>query len=119
MGASGLFSRSKFGRICLRALFLCVVLYLVVCVGCASIQRRLIYFPRVFTAEQADELGRTAGLERWTNSSGKSIGWKRPSQIQPARGQVLITHGNGGCAFECGHYADVIQQANSLDVLIV
>jgi hypothetical protein len=32
---------------------------------------------------------------------------------------VLILHGNAGCAFQCGHYADVIQQAAPLDVFVV
>src|SRR5215469_12629606 len=50
---------------------------------------------------------------------GVRIGWKRLSPKGPALGHVLITHGNAGCAFQCGHYADVIQQAAPLDVYIV
>lgn len=41
------------------------------------------------------------------------------SPVQPAEGQVLVMHGNAGCAFQCGHYADAIQQAAPLDVFIV
>jgi pimeloyl-ACP methyl ester carboxylesterase len=58
-------------------------------------------------------------LQRWTSPAGEPIGWKRLSPTQPSQGQVLITHGNAGCAFQCGHYADVIQQAAPLDVFIV
>jgi len=32
---------------------------------------------------------------------------------------LLIMHGNAGCAFQCGHYADAIQQVAALDVFIV
>jgi pimeloyl-ACP methyl ester carboxylesterase len=83
------------------------------------LQRRLIYFPPVFTAERADELARSEGLERWQSPSGKALGWKRLSPAQPARGRVLIMHGNAGTAFQCGHYADTIQGAAPLDVFIV
>ena len=32
---------------------------------------------------------------------------------------MLVTHGNAGCAFQCGHYADAIQPAALFDVYIV
>jgi pimeloyl-ACP methyl ester carboxylesterase len=95
------------------------IAYLLVCLGCAAFQRRLIYFPPIFTSQKADEIGRTQGLERWTDSSGKQIGWKRISPVRPATGKVLITHGNACAAVQCGHYADVLQQAAALDVFIV
>ncbi len=102
-----------------RILRICALLYLLVCVGCAAFQRRLIYFPPVLPPEQVDALAQSAGLERWRNPAGQPIGWKRPSPAQPATGAVLITHGNAGCAFQCAHYADAIQQAAPLDVFIV
>jgi pimeloyl-ACP methyl ester carboxylesterase len=102
-----------------RTSALCGALYLVACVGCASFQRRLIYFPQVLTSAEVDQKAAGEGLERWKNPSGETIGWKRLSVIQPVRGQILIMHGNAGCAFQCGHYADVIQQAAALDVFIV
>ncbi len=102
-----------------RGLLLCGALYVLAVAGCAGFQRRFIYFPPVFTSEQVDEFARSERLERWQTPSGKAIGWKRPSPTQPAHGQVLIAHGNAGCAFQCGHYADVIQQAAALDVFIV
>jgi hypothetical protein len=103
----------------LRTSLLCAALYLLACIGCASFQRRFIYFPPVFTSEQVNEFAKSERLERWNSPSGKPIGWKRLSTTRPALGQVLITHGNAGCAFQCGHYADVIQQAAPLDVFIV
>src|SRR5690242_3764377 len=102
-----------------RTLRICGVLYLLVCAGCAGFQRRMIYFPPVFDAGTADQLGASEKLERWNDSSGKPIGWKRPSPVQPARGQVLILHGNGNAAVQCGHYPDTLQQIAPLDVFIV
>jgi hypothetical protein len=103
----------------IRILMLCTAMYLLACLGCVSFQRRLIYFPTVCTAEKADEFAKSEKLERWQSPVGKSIGWKRLASVQPAQGQVLITHGNAGCAYQCSHYADVIQTVASFDIFIV
>ena len=87
--------------------------------GCASWQRKMIYFPPAFDAAKTDELGTAAKLERWNTPSGLPLGWMRRSPVQPAEGQVLLLHGNAGCAVWCGRYADVIQQVAALDVFIV
>jgi pimeloyl-ACP methyl ester carboxylesterase len=97
-------------------IWICGILYVLVCAGCAGFQRRLIYFPPKFDAATADRNGPLARMERWTNASGMSIGWKRLSPNQPARGRIMITYGNGSCALGCAHYADAIQQAVPLDV---
>ncbi len=90
--------------------------YLLICAGCASCQRRLIYFPPVFDRATADRLGASANLQRWNDPSGNPIGWKRSSPVLPARGNILLVHGNAGAAVECGHYADDIQAAENVDV---
>jgi hypothetical protein len=113
----------KIGRL-LRKLFygatmLGAILYVLLCLGCAAWQRKMIYFPPACTPAQVEQYAASQNLQRWTNPTGEAIGWKRLSPVQPARGQVLITHGNAGCAFQCGHYADVIQKAAPLDVFIV
>ncbi|HXR03906.1 MAG TPA: alpha/beta fold hydrolase [Verrucomicrobiae bacterium] len=96
-----------------------LVLYLVVCMGCAIFQRRLIYFPPVFTSGQVDQFARAARLERWRNPAGQAIGMKRLSPKQPAEGRVLVVYGNGSCATGCAHYADAIQGIAPFDVFIV
>ncbi len=101
------------------ALVICAALYAVACAGCAAWQRRLIYFPPVFTAAQVDELARAAKLERWRNAAGQAVGMKRLSPRQPAEGRVLLAYGNGSCATGCARYADVIQKAAALDVYIL
>ena len=112
-------SKPTVRRRCLRTLLVCAALYVLAGVGCASFQRRLIYFPTVFKAAEVDELAKPEKLDRWTSLDGKAIGWKRLSQIQPAQGCVLIMHGNACCAFQRAHYADAIQRAAPLDVFIV
>ena len=103
----------------MRTLLLCTALYLLACLGCASCQRRMIYFPPVFASQKVDELARPEGLERWTSASGRPLGWKRLAPSQPSHGQVLITHGNAECAFQCGHFADVIHKTAPFDVFIL
>lgn len=98
---------------------ICIVVYVLICIGCASFQRRLIYFPPPCTPAEVERYAASQNLERWKSPAGEPIGWKRLAPIQPAQGQVLIMHGNAGCAFQCGHYADVIQQAAPLDVFMV
>jgi pimeloyl-ACP methyl ester carboxylesterase len=101
------------------ALLFCLGVYVLVCAGCAYCQRRFIYFPPVFGSERVAELARSANLEAWQSTAGKALGWKRLSHEKPAQGQVLITHGNAGCAFQCSHYADVIQKVAPFDVYMV
>ena len=107
--------RSRLGR----TLAVCTLLYLSVCAGCATFQRRLIYFPPVFPPEQVDQFAQSAGLERWKDSTGQAIGMKRLSPRQPAEGRVLVVYGNGGYATGSAHYADVIQSVAAFDVFIL
>jgi uncharacterized protein len=107
------------GKWGLRLLLLCGALYLLACVGCGTLQRRLIYFPPHFTTDQMKRFAAANRLERWRSPAGALIGWKRPSPTQPPAGEVLVMHGNAGCAFQCAHYADVIQAVAALDVFLV
>jgi len=107
--------RQRLGRL----LLFCAGIYLLICTGCAAFQRRLIYFPPVFTPGQADQMAQAATLERWMNSAGESIGLKRASPRQPAEGSVLITYGNASCAASSARYADAIQSAAAFDVFIL
>ena len=111
--------KSRYQRGCPLALLVCATLYALVCVGCARFQRRLIYAPPKISPVQADELAQSERLKRWNNPQGKHLGWMRHSPNQPPAGRVLILHGNASCAFQCGHYADAIQQAASFDVFAV
>jgi len=107
--------KKRFGR----ALLILAALYFLLCFGCASFQRRLIYFPTACASEKVDRLALSAKLERWRGPQGGQLGWKRLSLRQPAQGQVLVMHGNACSAFECGHYADVLQQVAPFDLFFV
>jgi uncharacterized protein len=96
-----------------------LALYLIVCVLMAVYQRSFIYYPSVFTAAQVDQMAQSAKLERWTNSVGQSIGFKRFSSKQPADGVVLVTYGNGSTAIGSADYADLIQNIVAFDVFIL
>jgi fermentation-respiration switch protein FrsA (DUF1100 family) len=102
-------------------LFLVVVIgsYLFVCATIAVFQRSLIYHPRVYSSAQVDQMALQANLQRWTNSAGDPIGFKRLSPAQPAEGSVLITYGNGSTAIDSAHYADDIQAVAAFDVYIL
>jgi uncharacterized protein len=113
------FYKRTFRRWLAIGLLFCLGLYLIICCGCAAFQRRLIYYPTVYTREQVDQMAQAARLERWTNSTGQFIGLKRPSPRQPAEGTVLITYGNGSTAVGCEHYANEIQNITAFDVCIL
>src|SRR5437016_13463681 len=87
MGQKNQRTQSALRRRCLETLLLCVAIYVLAGVGCATFQRRLIYFPTVFTSERAEALARAEHLERWTVPGGKAIGWRRLSPVQPARSE--------------------------------
>jgi pimeloyl-ACP methyl ester carboxylesterase len=117
------FQLSKIGhwiwKACVWLVKISAALYVILCIGCACLQRRMIYFPPSVNPAEVEQYAASQNLTRWTDPHGTPIGWKRLSATQPAQAQVLITHGNACCAFECGHFADAVQQVASLDVYIV
>ncbi len=112
-------TKCKTRAMALRAAAALALFYLLLCLGCASFQRRLIYFPPVFDSTTADQLAQPAHLERWLDPSGRVIGWKRMYRIQPAKGEAVVIHGNACAAVQCALFADAIQQAAPLDVFIL
>ena len=117
----GLADKLKFAllRVMRLLLLALVVVYILICVAYTVFQRRLIYVPPHFTAEQVDTLAKQAGLERWTNLSGQAIGMKRMSPNGAATGRVLVVYGQGGWTVGCAHYADDIQSVAPLDVFLL
>jgi hypothetical protein len=97
----------------------CLVIYAAVCIGCASCQRGMIYFPRHLPADEVDRAAAGARLVRWRNPAGQAIGMKRLSLEQPAAGRCLIVYGNGSWTVGCAHYADDLQRVAALDVFML
>jgi uncharacterized protein len=106
-------------KVFLWVLFLGLTLYVIAVVFVTVRQRQFIYFPPVFEPETVNRLATADALQRWNSPAGQPLGWMRRSPVQPAQGQVLITHGNAGCAFQCRRYPDVIQQVADFDVFMV
>jgi len=99
-------------------LMLCGV-YLLALGAVTICQRRLIYHPAPFSPALAEQMGAQARLERWTNSAGARLGWRRLCPKQPAGGRVLIVYGNASFAIGCADYADALQSVAPLDVFIL
>jgi len=93
----------------LQAGWILLATYLAVCGILACCQRRLIYHPPVVTTAVAEQDGRKANLERWTDSAGAKIGWRRLSPRQPALGRALVVYGSGSCMESSAHFVDEVQ----------
>jgi hypothetical protein len=96
-----------------------IVSYLLLCAGMAIFQRSFIYFPTESATSFVDRNARIVNLQRWMDSKGQPIGFKRLSPKQPSEGSVLVMYGNASTAVESSHYADNIQLAAPLDVYIM
>jgi pimeloyl-ACP methyl ester carboxylesterase len=112
-------SKSIWRKRLVRTLQALCGVYLLACAGCAACQRSLIYFPPVCSPEAADAFGRQQRLERWFDSAGKPIGWKRLCVGQTSQGSILVTHGNACAAVQCARFANVLQKIGAFDVFIV
>src|SRR3954466_16385286 len=112
-------NKTTIGRKVLYTVIILTGLYIVVGVGLTFAQRRLLYFPCKDSAAVSENIAAALHLEAWRAADGHFMGWKRLSPVQPARGQVLILHGNAGCALDRAAYADGLQGAAPLDVFIL
>jgi|WetSurMetagenome_2_1015567.scaffolds.fasta_scaffold28754_4 uncharacterized protein len=93
--------------------------YLLVCLIVGACQRRILYRAPRLTGERVDALALKAGIVRWRDASGATIGLKRLSPRRPTAGQVMIAYGQGSIAAECAPYADEIQNIAALDIFIL
>lgn len=109
----------SFIRIIRSLCLVVIVAYLLVCATVAMFQRSLIYHPRVYSPAQVDQMALQANLQRWTNSTGQPIGFKRLSRVQPAEGSILFIYGNAGTAVGSAHHADDIQAVAAFNVYIL
>ena len=110
--------RARLGKM-LTPVLTALSLYLLAAGLVAIFQRQMIYHPTTAPTGALNGMARAEGLEPWLNAAGQRIGWKRPSPARPASGQVLVTHGNAGCAVDRVDYATALQQEAPLDVFIL
>jgi len=111
-------AKASFSQKLRRTALLLAGLYLVVVILLTGLQRRLIYYPTRFKASVAERWAMTSELEPWKNSAGQTIGWKRLSKTA-STGQVLIFHGNAGCAIDRAEYVEALQSVAPLEVYIL
>ncbi|MEO6036079.1 MAG: alpha/beta hydrolase, partial [Verrucomicrobiota bacterium] len=102
-----------------RVMCILLALYVIACVGCAAFQRRMLYYPTIESPVALERLAADRGFERWKNSTGRNMGWKRMAANQPARGRVLVTHGNGGCSIDRVDFAKALSGFLAMDAFIL
>jgi pimeloyl-ACP methyl ester carboxylesterase len=84
------------------------------------VQRRLLYFPERSDRGSSERRARSLGLEPWVER-GALLGW-RARNPRPARGRLLVLHGNAGDAIDRAHWVAVFASASPrlpLDVYLV
>jgi pimeloyl-ACP methyl ester carboxylesterase len=111
-------SKINWRRNVVRMLIIAFGLYLIPCLLLTIFQRDLLYHPPLVNPAAYQRMGLQTGMERWQNAGGQNIGWKKLSSVQPPRGQVMITYGNGGSGVGCYHYVQTMQRTG-MDVYVL
>jgi hypothetical protein len=101
-----------------HVLQLLAIVYFVIVLAGLIFQRRLIYFPTKIPADVIESIAAEHGFMPWNNQSGQIIGWKIPAS-GAATGNVLIVHGNAGCAFSRDYLARPVHDAADVDVFVL
>lgn len=105
----------------LRWLLTGLVIYVLVVVVVALVQRRMIYFPSLGSEESVLAAGAQAGFQPWRDDSGDLVGFHRPPRRPPPQPDagpgagehaepfppVLVLHGNAGFAAHRGYLAQL------------
>lgn len=71
------------------------------------LQDRLLYYPGGENLAEVMHLGAARGLTPWPDAAAYRAWLAEPAGI-PARGTVIVFHGNAGSAFHRSHYADAL-----------
>jgi len=111
-------SKAGFWRRAFCVLQLLAIAYLLIVLAVLIFQRRLIYFPTKIPAGVIESVAAEHGFAPWKNAAGQIIGWKIPA-TSAATGNVLIVHGNAGCALSRDYLAQPIHDAADVDVFVL
>jgi hypothetical protein len=111
-------AKSWLRRAAWKLIRLAVLLYLVLAALVFFGQRKLIYVPAKGSFDEMAKVAATRGFEAWQGKSGY-IGWKHVGEPARGRAQLLIVHGNAGCAADRINYADGLRQVEPMDVYIL
>ncbi len=119
MSPNDALGRNGGGRFIRRLGLTIAALFTLAVLGCTTFQRKMIYVPRHESTATLDAAAQAHGIERWKNSVGENIGWRKAARHQPAKGQLLVTHGNGGCAIDRFDFAGPLSESGTLDIFIL
>jgi pimeloyl-ACP methyl ester carboxylesterase len=82
-------------------------------------QRRLIYHPCRARLADLTASANQAGFKPWLDPQGGLMGWFRPGHGSVPKRQIMLLHGNAGCARDWFHYADAFQALERCDFYIL
>ena len=86
----------------------CLLIYLLMVLAVFLLQRKMLYFPARFTAEQQESLLEDLNLRPWP-SAGELHGFISKTSLSNAKGSVLVFHGNAGSAVHRRYFIDALQ----------
>jgi hypothetical protein len=112
-----MFEWRKISRSFIRVLQLLLIAYLLIALAVLIFQRRFIYFPTKIPADVIQSVAAGHGFAPWKNSAGEIIGWKMTRTNATAN--VLIVHGNAGCALSRDYIAQPIFDAADVNVFVL
>jgi pimeloyl-ACP methyl ester carboxylesterase len=92
--------------------------YLLIVLLMTVFQRQILFLPTKMPLAEAQRIAADQGFSPWFAVGGGFMGWQLPAPV-PARGSVLIVHGNGGTAlYEMG-LAETVKGALGLDAYLL
>jgi hypothetical protein len=97
-------------------------LFAAFCLLVLVFQRQLMYFPSRETEAEALARADSLGLAPWRDGRGGLLGWRDRVRSAPARGRLLVLHGNAGSALGRQYYRAAFQAtrpANGWEVVLV
>ena len=105
-------------RLLLGMLRVVVGAYLLIVLLMTVFQRQILFLPTKMPLAEAQRIAADQGFSPWFAVGGGFMGWQLPAPV-PARGSVLIVHGNGGTALDEMGLAETIKGALGLDAYLL
>ena len=87
------------------------LIYLLIVLFYAVMQRSLIYYPTTVPIEQAQSMAEAVGGAPWLSKDGDWQGWSIDTGAPPLnsqRSRAIVFHGNAGMALNRGYYPDLL-----------
>jgi alpha-beta hydrolase superfamily lysophospholipase len=92
--------------------------YLLLVAAAYLFQRRMLYFPSTATRGQMAEVASQRGLALWPDDTDAYQGLVSTQPLAPAKGTVLVWHGNGGSAVHRAYYVYALERLGFRVILL-